>query len=211
MLGSLLPREGKFFELFNRHGELISAGGKVLMELFAQFDNTEVRGRNSERIDEIEKAADHYTHEVVALLHQTFVTPFDREQIHTMISRMDDVLDLAQDVAQSLMLYDIQRVSLEAQQLAELASMCCERVAIIAKLLDNMDNAQTIIKVCGEIDKLESDADRVMRSAVSKLFRNEVDVRELIKQRAIFELLEAITDKCEDVANTIEGIVLEQA
>jgi uncharacterized protein len=211
MLGRLLPREGKFFELFNRHGELISAGGKVLMELFAQFDNTEVRGRNSERIDEIEKAADHYTHEVVALLHQTFVTPFDREQIHTMISRMDDVLDLAQDVAQSLMLYDIQRVSLEAQQLAELASMCCERVAIIAKLLDNMDNAQTIIKVCGEIDKLESDADRVMRSAVSKLFRNEVDVRELIKQRAIFELLEAITDKCEDVANTIEGIVLEQA
>lgn len=211
MLGRLLPREGKFFELFNRHGEQISAGGKVLMELFANFDNADARARNSQRIDEIEKSADHYTHEVVALLHKTFVTPFDRDQIHTMISRMDDILDLSQDVAQSLMLYDIQRVTLEAQQLAELASMCCERVEAVVKMLDNMENAQTIMKVCTEIDKLESESDRVMRSAVSKLFRDEVDVRELIKQRAIYELLEAITDKCEDVANTIEGIVLEQA
>jgi uncharacterized protein len=211
MLGRLMPREGKFFDLFNRHGEQVAAGGKALVELFANYQKVETRAANSQRIDDIEKAADKVTHDTVALLHKTFVTPFDRDQIHTMISRMDDILDLSQDVSHSMMLYDIQRVTPEAQQLAELAQQCCERVTAVVKLLDNMENAQTMIKLCSEIDLLESDADRVMRAAMSKLFRDEVDVRELIKLKAIYELLEAITDKCEDVANTIEGIVLEQA
>jgi uncharacterized protein Yka (UPF0111/DUF47 family) len=124
---------------------------------------------------------------------------------------MDDILDLIQDVAESAMLYDLQQVSPEAQQLADLNQMCCERVQSAVKLLSNMENADAILKICGEIDRLESDSDRVMRSAMSKLFRDEADVRQLIKLKAIYELLESVSDKCEDVANVIEGVVLENA
>ena len=116
-----------------------------------------------------------------------------------------------QDVAESAMLYDLQRVTPEAQQLAELNQMCCERVKSAVELLSSMDNADAILKLCTEIDRLESDSDRVMRSAMSKLFRDEADVRQLIKLKALYELLEAVSDKCEDVANVIEGVVLENA
>ena len=126
-----------------------------------------------------------------------------------MISRMDDVLDLIQDAAESLLLYDIQTVEPEASHLADLVRICCERVQAATKLLSSMKNAQTILMVCQEIDGLESDADRVMRGAISRLFRDETDVRQLIKLQAIYEILETATDKCQDVANVIEGVVLE--
>ncbi|MEK9776669.1 MAG: DUF47 family protein, partial [Quisquiliibacterium sp.] len=135
----------------------------------------------------------------------------DRESIHGLITRMDDVLDLLQDVAESAMLYDLQRITPEAHQLAELNQMCCERVKTTVSMLRDMNNAEAILRLCTEIDRLESDADRVMRSAMSKLFRDEADVRQLIKLKAIYELLEAVSDKCEDVANLIEGVVLENA
>ena len=109
------------------------------------------------------------------------------------------------------MLYDLQRVTPEAQQLADLNQMCCERVKSAVAMLSNMDNAEAILKVCAEIDRLESDADRVMRAAMSKLFRSETDVRQVIKLKAIYELLEEVSDKCEDVANVLEGVVLENA
>lgn len=211
MLGRLMPREGKFFDLFNRHADRIVEGGRALVELMAHYGDVDSRARRIEEIDAIEKAADKVTHEASSLLHRTFVTPFDRESIHLLITRMDDILDLTQDVAESLTLYDIQRVTAEAHQLAELSQMCCDRVRAAVNLLPEMSNAATILKLCEEIDRLESDADRVMRSAMSKLFRDQADVRELIKMKAIYELLEAITDKCEDVANVIEGVVLENA
>src|SRR5690606_42102646 len=101
----------------------------------------------------------------------------------------------------SAMLYDLQRISPEAQQLADINEMGCDRLKAAVNLLDSMENAETILKICTEIDRLESDADRVMRSAMSKLFRDESDVRQLIKLKAIYELLESVSDKCEDVAN----------
>jgi uncharacterized protein len=124
---------------------------------------------------------------------------------------MDDILDLIQDVVESAMLYDLQRATPESQQLAELNQMCCDRVQSAVNLLSSMENAEQILKICNDIDRLESDSDRVMRSAMSKLFRDETDVRQLIKLKAIYELLESVSDKCEDVANIIEGIVLENA
>lgn len=211
MLGRLMPREGKFFDLFSMHAERIVEGGRALVELMTHYDDPHARARHIERIDDIEKAADKITHETTSLLHRTFVTPFDRESIHLLINRMDDILDLTQDVAESLMLYDIQRVTPEAHQLAELAQLCGDRVRDAVELLHSMGNAEAILAICQDIDRLESDADRVMRSAMSRLFREEANVRELIKMRAIYELLESITDKCEDVANVIEGVVLENA
>ena len=124
---------------------------------------------------------------------------------------MDDILDLMQDVAESIVLYDIRRITPESKQLAEICQMCCERVRAAVSLLQNVKDADAILKTCHEIDRLESDADRVMRAAMSKLFRDESDVKQLIKLRTIYELLETITDRCEDVANLIEGIVLENS
>jgi predicted phosphate transport protein (TIGR00153 family) len=211
MLGRLMPREGRFFDLFNAHAERIVEGAGHLVHLMQHYDDATVRQAELEEIDRIETSADKIAHETFALLHKTFITPFDREDIHQLISRMDDILDLTQDVAESVMLYDIQTVTQEAIQLASLSQMCCERVRSAVALLTNMDNAEAILKLCSEIDQLESDADRVMRSAMSKLFRDESDVRQVIKMKAIYEQLESLTDKCEDVANILEGVVLENA
>jgi uncharacterized protein len=211
MLGRLMPREGRFFDLFNQHADTIVEGAQHLVDLMHRYADAAERQREIDEIDRIEKDADLINHETVSLLHKTFVTPFDREDIHNLISKMDDILDLIQDVAESVMLYDIQRVTPEALQLASLSQMCCDRVRAAVRMLDDMENAEAILKTCAEIDQLETDADRVMRSAMSKLFRDESDVRQVIKLKAIYELLESVTDKCEDVANIIEGVVLENA
>ena len=208
MFGRLMPREGNFFELFNAHAEHIVEGSRELVAMITSFTNVE---QHAQHIDNSERAADKVTHECITLLHKTFITPFDRDQIHQLITRMDDILDLMQDVAESIVLYDIRKITPESKQLAEICQMCCERVRTAVSLLKNVKAAEAILKTCQEIDRLESDADRVMRAAMSKLFRDEADVKQLIKLRSIYELLETITDRCEDVANLIEGIVLENS
>ena len=214
MFGRFMPREGKFFDLFNAHAEQIVAGARELTTLMSKLGpaaTTADISAHAQVIDGIETRADKITHETVALLHRTFITPLDRESIHQLISKMDDILDLIQDVAESVVLYDIRKVTQEARQLTDISVSCCERVKAVVALLPNMEHAQSILKTCREIDQLESDADRVMRSAISRLFRDEADVRQLIKLKAIYELLETVTDRCEDVANIIEGIVLENS
>jgi predicted phosphate transport protein (TIGR00153 family) len=212
MLKHFMPQDGKFFDLFNAHASLVVEGGRELAALVADMTaSSDTRAAHAQVIDSIETRADKITHETVALLHKTFNTPLDRDEIHQLISRMDDILDLIQDVAESMHLYDIRMLTQEARQLADICVSCCERVKAAVALLPDMDNAAATLKICGEIDQLESDADRVMRSGMSKLFREENDVRQLIKIKAIYELLETVTDRCEDVANLIEGIVLENS
>jgi len=208
MFGRLMPREGRFFELFDSHAEEVVKGARMLVTL---LDNIAAPAESAKAIDHHETRADRITHDAVSLLHRTFITPFDREDIHKLITRMDDILDLIQDVAESLFLYDVRRLTPEAKQLAELSVMGCERVQAAVALLSDMRNAKAILQTCQEIDRIETDADRVMRSAMSKLFRNEPDVREVIKLRAIYEQLETVTDRCDDVANILEGIVLENS
>jgi hypothetical protein len=203
-----MPVEGRFFELFNAHAERIVEGSRELAAMITRFSELET---HAQHIDGAERAADKITHETITLLHKTFITPFDRDQIHQLITSMDDILDLMQDVAESVVLYDIRKVTPEAKQLAEICEMCCDRVKNAVQLLPRLKDSEAILKTCQEIDRLESDADRVMRSAMSKLFRDESDVKQLIKLRSIYELLELITDRCEDVANVIEGIVLENS
>lgn len=209
LFSMLMPREGQFFTKFNEHAALIVKGGRELSDLLHEYGDVSGRAARISRIEQIEHEADRITRDTVELLHRTFVTPFDRDVIHRLISRMDDILDLIQDTAETLVLYDIQQLTPEANHLANLVQICCERVEAAIVLLSSMDNAREILKICEDIDGLESDADRVMRSAVSKLFRDEKDDRQLIKLKAIYELLEATTDKCQDVANVIEGVVLE--
>ncbi|HEX8989372.1 MAG TPA: DUF47 family protein [Rhodocyclaceae bacterium] len=212
MFSKLMPQEGKFFDLFNAHAELVVQGAHELAVLVASLgEGSGGVSSHAQAIDEIEKKADKVTHDTVALLHTTFNTPLDRDEIHQLISKLDDILDLIQDVAESMHLYDVRKLTQESRQLADISVSCCERVRAAVSLLSSMDNAPAIIKMCREIDQLESDADRVMRVGIIKLFREETDVRELIKQKGIYELLETVTDRCEDVANIIEGIVLENS
>ena len=208
MFGRLLPKEGRFFDLFNSHAEQVVRAGHALKALMDDFDNRET---HAHVIDDAEHAADRVTAETIRLLHKTFITPLDRDHIHGLVNAMDDICDLIQDAAETVTLYDIRKITPESRQLAEICQMCCERVRTAVSLLKNVKDAEAILKTCQEIDRLESDADRVMRSAMSKLFRDESDLKQLIKMRTIYELLETITDRCEDVANLIEGIVLENS
>ncbi|NYE58914.1 hypothetical protein FHW58_000066 [Duganella sp. 1224] len=208
MFGRLMPTEGKFFDLFNQHAELCVKGAKEMVGLMSNFDDLENRVH---AIESIEKQADKITYQTVDLLHKTFITPIDRDDIHKLITRQDDILDLLEDAAQTVSLYDLHSVTPEAKRLAELVLACAEKVKEAVSMLHNMDNARQIVSVCEEIDRLESDADHVMRAAMSKLFRDEPDVRNLIKMKAIYEILETVTDRCEDVANIIEGIIVENA
>lgn len=203
-----MPTDGKFFDLFKQHAELCVKGARELVALMTHFDNLE---RRLHAIESIEKQADKVTYMTVGVLHKTFITPLDREDIHRLITKMDDILDMMEDAAQTVSLYDIQTVTPEAQRLAELCLACTEKVEEAVSLLHNMNNSRQIMEICEEVDRLESDADHVMHAALSKLFRDEPDVRNLIKLKAMYEFLENVTDLCEDVANIIEGIVVENA
>lgn len=210
-IANLVPREGRFFQYFNQHASLIAEASGVLTELLRDYGNAGTRSARIDRINHLEHEADRVTHDTTALLHTIFVTPLDRDDIHRLISRMDDVLDLMQDAAESLVLYDVQSLTDEAVELAGLLQNCCERMQSAVALLNNMKNAPEALKICREIDTAESRADAVMRAAISRLFREEADTRQLIKLKAIYELLESATDKCQDVANVIESLILENA
>jgi len=214
LFGKLLPHDGNFFKMFDQHADCVLQAAVALSEMVAQYDKADLREKANRKIDDAEHAADRITQEVNRTLHKTFITPIDREQIHSLINTMDDVADLIQDCAETMTLYGVARMNEEIVRLTDLCVKCCQRMRHAVSLLADIAKASTAeaaLKTCEEIDQLESDADRVMRSAMSKLFRDEPDVREVIKLKAVYELLETITDKCEDVANLIEGIVLENS
>ena len=214
VFGRLLPREGNFFELFNQHGQYIAQGADAFMAMVQNYDSVALRERHAAEVIAAERAADKVTAEVHRLLHRTFITPLDRDQIHRLINAMDDVLDLLQDTSEVMSLYDLQHLSDDVVRLSEISVRCCGRVQHVLTLLPKLKDprvAESVLKTCEEIDQLESDADRVMRSAMSSLFREEPDTRQLIKLKAVYEHLESISDRCEDVANLVEGIVLENS
>ena len=210
MFGRLLPKEGRFFDLFNAHAGQVVRAAQELKAVMDDFDNREEHVR---LVDEAEHAADRITAETIRLLHKTFITPLDRDHIHGLVNAMDDICDLIQDTTETITIYDIRRITPETQRLADIGVKCCERVKDVVEAIGNAEGSrfEAILKMCEEIDRLESDADRVLRAAVSRLFREEQDVREIIKMKAIYELLEAVTDRCLDVANLAEGISLEHS
>lgn len=208
MFNRLMPKEGRFFGYFAAHAEQLVLGAIELKLLMCNVAELPARKLSIERI---EHEADRITHQTMQLLHQTFITPLDRDEIHQLIIRMDDILDLMEDVSQCMFLYDITKVTEEAVQLAQLCVVSTERVRSAVQLLSDMKNSREILALCKEIDQYESDSDHVMRSAMAKLFREEADTRHLFKMKEIYQLLESVTDRCQDVGNIIEGIVLENS
>ncbi|MEK6579427.1 MAG: DUF47 domain-containing protein [Bdellovibrionota bacterium] len=208
MFGSLMPREGKFFDLFEQSAEQIVLGAHEFRKMIVDLGQAEMYARS---IKAIEHRADEITHQTVELLHKTFITPLDREDIHSLISRMDDILDFIEAASQRIALYDIKSTPPQATDLADVVVKAALAVEKTVKKLRNLKQSKEIVQLCVEINKLENDADHILRAAMAKLFREEPDTRNLIKIKEIYELLETVTDRCEDVANIIEGIVLEYA
>jgi predicted phosphate transport protein (TIGR00153 family) len=206
MFGRFIPKEEKFFTLFQQAADLIVEGAKEFRVMLSDLSAKESHARS---IQEKEQQADEVTHRTVELLHKTFITPLDREDIHQLISRMDDILDHIEAASERIFLYDIQVAPPEAIQLADICIQSAEHVRHAVNHLQDLKNPQTIIEHCVEVNRLENEADHILRSAMAKLFRDEPDTRQLIKYKEIFELLETVTDRCEDVANIVEGIVLE--
>ena len=208
MFGRLMPREGRFFQYFEEHAEQIVLGAEQLSALMRAVNELDERKRN---IENIEHRADKVTAATMDLLHHTFITPLDRDDIHKLIGRMDDILDLMEDVSQCMFLYDIHAVTDEAIQLADLCLTSALKIQQAVKELKDLKHSKHILELCKDIDRLEGDSDRVMRGAMATLVRDGTAALEVLKMKEIYQLLESVTDRCQDVANIIEGIVIENS
>ncbi len=209
MFGRLLPRETSFFDLFDAHAALTVSGVKEFQSLVVTGANI---GPKFKRIKEIEHECDVITHRCVEALHKTFITPIDRNDIHRLISRMDDVMDFVEAAADRIALYELSDMPQAVKDLADVLVRACEEVELAVKALKDMGNVEAIRQKCIDINRLENDADEILRTALAQLFRtHKSDPIAVIKWKEIYEILETATDRCEDVANIIEGVALEHA
>jgi len=206
MFGRFVPREGKFFEFFHESADLSVEAARQLKQLLTDLPHGESRAR---AIKDIEHKADQVTHRAIELLHKTFITPLDREDIHELITEMDNIIDFIEAASQRLYLYGVRQSTPELEGLADICLQSVEYVRKAVHGLNDLKNIKEIRKNCVEINRLENEADHILRAGVAKLFRDETDTRQLIKLKEIYELLEVVTDRCEDVANIIEGITIE--
>ena len=201
----IIPRETKFFDLFEQISGNVTAGARMMVELLRDYENVEVK---VEKLKDIEHRGDELTHGVMTKLNQTFITPFDREDIHRLASSLDDVLDFVNAAAQRLIMYKITNPPGAAIRLAELIVRQAEE---LHKAVSELEKNQRILDYCVEINRLEDEADRVTREAIGSLFEHQKDPITLIKHKELFEVLEMATDKAEDAANVLEAIILKSA
>jgi predicted phosphate transport protein (TIGR00153 family) len=203
LLNKLLPREHSFFAMLGELAETVHEGSSTLVEMLRQYRFPSVQ---ADRIKELEHRGDTITHNVITRLNQTFITPFDREDIHLLASRIDDVLDLTDAAASRLVLYRIRSIRSGVEPLAEILQQATARIRDAIRILQKRDH---VLDYCIEINRLENDADRLSRDLIARLFDEEKDPVEILKWKEIIEVLETATDKCEDVANVIEAIILK--
>jgi predicted phosphate transport protein (TIGR00153 family) len=205
LLSKILPREESFFDLFIELAENIQTGAKALLEMLTNY--TDPRGQ-AERIKAIEHKGDDATHGLLTRLNQTFITPFDREDIHALSSKIDDVLDLTDAAASRLVTYRVDRIR---PGVPDLAKILCEATAQVVAAVRALAKHDRIINHCIEINRLENESDRVCRALIAQLFEEEKDPVEIIKWKEIIEVIETAVDKCEDVANVLEAVTLKSA
>jgi hypothetical protein len=209
MLHRLMPKSDDFFADFEAQASLVVEGAILLKALLDDFTDVP---RKCQAIKDVEHRADDITHRAFARLHTQFITPFDRSEIHRILSRIDDVLDLADAAAERLGLYDIDVVLPEARELAAVLVEQSRKMEEAVKGLRNMKkDPQRILEACKEMNVLENQADTLTRQTMAKLFKRGNDPLTVIKWKEIIDLIEDATDRAEDVANVIEGIVLEHA
>ena len=205
LLNRLLPREQSFFEMFIELAENIHAGAKALVEMLSDYTNVP---QQAGHIKDLEHKGDEITHALLTRLNQTFITPFDREDIHELSSKIDDVLDLTDAAASRLVIYRVDRIRPGVADLAKILSEATAQVAAAVRVLGKHDH---ILDYCIEINRLENESDRVCRTLIAQLFEEEKDPVQIIKWKEIIEVIETAVDKCEDVANVLESVTLKSA
>ncbi|HJR58602.1 MAG TPA: DUF47 family protein [Vicinamibacterales bacterium] len=201
----LIPKEEKFFEDFVAMAEQINRGAGLLEQMLAP---EQPLWDKADEIKEVEHKCDFLTHEVIQRLHKTFVTPLDREDIHTLARSLDDVIDAIDDSAGVIRLYQISKVRPDARDLSRIIKASTEQVVTAMKALGKKQGIST---AAVEINRLENEADRAHQTALRRLFEEEKDAIQIIKWKEILDFLEAATDRCEDVANVLEGVVVKHA
>jgi hypothetical protein len=208
MLARLLPRKTEFFALFSRHAALCVEGARLLRDLLATPQGAEER---YDRIHAIEHEADRVCQETMETLHGTFITPIDRGDIHQLSSRLDDIMDHIEATAQRIWLYEIDKPTPEVVEMGENVVRATEALkGAVDALAGRLDTAK-MRALCAAVKTVEKENDRVLRRATARLFKEELDARQLIKWKEIYEDVEGAVDRCEDVANVIEGVVLENS
>lgn len=203
-----IPREEKFFDLFEESARNLVRGAGLLAELIGKWENIEEKARE---ISELEHHGDNITHRIIAQLHATFVTPIDREDIAQLAERMDDVMDFIEGAAVAMLIYEVKRPTERAQELADILVRTTSEVSAALPRLRRRNQLNKIPEHCIEINRLENEADRVVRAALTELFHDQVDLADVIKWREIYEHMETATDRCEDIANVLEGVMIKRA
>ncbi|HTP88504.1 MAG TPA: DUF47 family protein [Bryobacteraceae bacterium] len=205
LLRRFLPREHSFFEMFNQQAENVEAGAIAMVEMLERFEKAE---EGAAKVEEYEHSGDTIAHSILRRLNQTFVTPFDREDIHELTSKIDDVIDLVDAAASRIVTYRIRELRPGVLDLARTVRLATTQIVAAVRLLDKGNG---IMDHCIEINRLENVADSQCRELIANLFEQEQNPIEIIKWKEIIETLEFATDKCEDVANVLETVTLKNA
>jgi uncharacterized protein len=203
---NFIPREARFFDYFERQAQHIIQAARLLHELVHNFPDARAK---LQAINETEHQGDQITHEIVRLLNTTFITPLDREDIHALASRMDDVLDYIEAAAERLVVYRIKEPTSASRAMAEVivdTALATDRAVRCLRRRDTAFHEHAV-----EVNRLENAADNLLRDSLAELFDQQSDPIEVIKWKEIYETMEIVTDRCEDVANVIEGIILKMA
>jgi predicted phosphate transport protein (TIGR00153 family) len=200
---SLFPREEDFFVLFRKQAALVREGCDLLHEMLESFDRLEERAKH---LKDIEHRADLVTHEIFERLNRTFITPLEREDIHQLASNLDDVLDAVEAIGSRVVLFQIASPSVEAKRMSKILTECATQ---IERAVDNLKNMHNLMSFTVEINRLESEADSISRHVTADLFSGRHDLLDVMRWKEIYGRLESAADKCEDVANAIESIVVK--
>lgn len=203
------PSSGNYFTLFNELAACSVRGAKVLAKMSAVNDQVAFE-QHFQEIRKIESEADEFTKTILLSLHKTFITPFDRSEIKGLAMALDDMIDYMEDIPQRATLYGAGEFTPEMSTLGQIAVRATEKVQEAVALLSDMKNADRILNICQEIGEIESEADRIMRAGVTRLFMEVSDARALIRAKELYELFEEAVDRCEDAADVIHGVVLER-
>ena len=201
----LIPKEESFFDMFEQQAARLVTAAGVLVEATTRF---ETLTENAKRLERLEHDADQLTHELVEKVNRTFITPFDREDIYSLATELDDVMDLMEAATERFILFKIQHIMPQAQEIAKVIQQQTQELNRMLPQLRHLKR-DSIMPHCVEINRLENVGDRLLRDSFVALFDGSYDPLTVIKWRELYELLEQATDKCEDVANTVEGIVLK--
>ena len=205
MAFTLLPRDTSFFDLFDQLAGKVLDAARALEDMLEKWDRLEVRVRE---MKDLEHECDAITHRTFDKLNMTFITPLEREDIHELASRLDDIVDHIDSTASRLVIYGVKRPTDEAKLLAQVLTRTCVEVQKAVAGLRNLKDPGLLSRTSVEINRLENESDDILRLALKRLFERQNDVLEVIKLKEIYEKLESAVDRCEDVANVIQAVVL---